>query len=184
MKSVFVALAAGMMALGGFADEAKPLLGGFHPDPSVCRGADGAYYLVTSSFMWTPGLPVYRSEDFRTWTFVGHVLFDAHFAKMRGTADLTENDGIWAPTLRYARGRYWVVVSFHGKAAVLYRNVDGILAWTNDGPQTATFRLKSEDGMSVGAFRDGQPFGEPRPLLPLVEAGRKTRFNGPGVGIR
>lgn len=43
----------------------KPLLPGFHPDPSICLGHDGAYYLVTSSFMWRPGLPVYRSEKRR-----------------------------------------------------------------------------------------------------------------------
>ena len=76
MKNVIVAMAAGMMALGGFADEAKPLLGGFHPDPSICRGADGAYYLVTSSFMWNPGLPIYRRTNFRDWKLIGHALPD------------------------------------------------------------------------------------------------------------
>ncbi len=53
-----------------------PLLGGFHPDPSVCKGRDGAYYLVTSSFAWLPGLPIYRSENFREWARVGHALND------------------------------------------------------------------------------------------------------------
>ena len=39
-----------------------PLLPGFHPDPSICRaGTD--YYLVTSSFEWFPGLPLFHSRD-------------------------------------------------------------------------------------------------------------------------
>lgn len=40
----------------------NPVLPGFHPDPSVCRVGE-EYYLVTSSFEWYPGLPVYHSRD-------------------------------------------------------------------------------------------------------------------------
>ena len=47
MKKSSAALAA-FAVLTAFAGEVSPLLSGFHPDPSVTRGADGAYYLVTS----------------------------------------------------------------------------------------------------------------------------------------
>ena len=40
----------------------NPILPGFNPDPSVVL-VDGAYYLVTSTFEYLPGMPVYRSED-------------------------------------------------------------------------------------------------------------------------
>ena len=36
----------------------RPLIPGFNPDPSVVRVGDD-YYLVTSSFEYLPGLPVY-----------------------------------------------------------------------------------------------------------------------------
>ena len=40
----------------------NPILSGFHPDPSICRVGDD-YYLVTSSFEWFPGVPIYHSKD-------------------------------------------------------------------------------------------------------------------------
>lgn len=72
LTMVFAVLAS-FAAPNAFAGEVTPLLSGFHPDPSVTRGADGAYYLVTSTFMWNPGIPVYRSDDFRSWSRVGVV---------------------------------------------------------------------------------------------------------------
>ena len=38
----------------------NPLIPGFNPDPSVVL-ADGVHYLVTSTFEYLPGIPVYRS---------------------------------------------------------------------------------------------------------------------------
>lgn len=50
----------------------NPLLGGFHPDPSVIA-VDGEYYLATSTFEYLPGIPIHRSTDFETWELIGHV---------------------------------------------------------------------------------------------------------------
>jgi Glycosyl hydrolases family 43 len=46
----------------------NPLIPGFNPDPSVVL-ADGVYYLVTSTFEYLPGIPVYRR---RTWSPDAH----------------------------------------------------------------------------------------------------------------
>ena len=90
-------------ALAGVCTEApKPLLPGFHPDPSVCLGHDGAYYLVTSTFMWRPGLPIYRSENFRDWSFAGHALgpqYTSVDSNAEGCGPLSGDDGVWAPTI-------------------------------------------------------------------------------------
>jgi xylan 1,4-beta-xylosidase len=40
----------------------NPLVAGFNPDPSVVL-VDGVYYLVTSTFEYLPGIPVYRNTD-------------------------------------------------------------------------------------------------------------------------
>ena len=54
----------------------NPVLKGFHPDPSICRsGSD--YYLVTSSFEYFPGIPVYHSSDLVNWTQIGNCVQDA-----------------------------------------------------------------------------------------------------------
>ena len=50
----------------------NPLLPGFNPDPSIVL-ANGSYYLVTSTFEYLPGIPVYRSTDLTDWTHIGNV---------------------------------------------------------------------------------------------------------------
>ena len=44
----------------------RPIIPGFHPDPSICRVGD-TYYLATSSFEYAPGVPIFRSTDLRSW---------------------------------------------------------------------------------------------------------------------
>lgn len=51
----------------------NPILPGFHPDPSICR-VENDYYMVTSSFEWFPGLPIFHSKDLVNWEQIGHVL--------------------------------------------------------------------------------------------------------------
>jgi len=51
----------------------NPVLPGFYPDPSICRVEDD-YYLVTSSFAYFPGIPVFHSKDLVNWRQIGHVL--------------------------------------------------------------------------------------------------------------
>ena len=44
----------------------NPVISGYAPDPSIERvGSD--YYMVNSSFVHFPGLPVYHSKDMVTW---------------------------------------------------------------------------------------------------------------------
>lgn len=82
----------------------NPILPGFHPDPSICRvGAD--YYLVTSTFEYFPGLPVYHSRDLVNWTLLGNALARPDAYPMLRSAD---SGGIWAPTIRYHEGRFYM----------------------------------------------------------------------------
>lgn len=120
-----------------------PLLAGFHPDPSVCKGADGAYYLTTSSFLWQPGLPIYRSENFRDWSLVGHVVKDFGDLLVDGDGGVMhDDDGIWAPTIRCHEGTYYCVFTFHGKT---YRNY--IASAKNPaGPWTKPVHVREADG--------------------------------------
>ena len=36
----------------------NPILSGFYPDPSICRVGED-YYLINSSFIFFPGIPIY-----------------------------------------------------------------------------------------------------------------------------
>ena len=51
----------------------NPVLRGFYPDPSVTR-AGSDFYLVTSSFEYFPGVPIFHSRDLVHWRQIGHVL--------------------------------------------------------------------------------------------------------------
>ncbi len=51
----------------------NPLLSGFYPDPSICRVGDD-FYMVTSSFSYYPGVPIFHSRDLAHWEQIGHVL--------------------------------------------------------------------------------------------------------------
>ena len=85
----------------------RPIIAGFHPDPSMCRvGTD--YYLVTSSFEYAPGVPLFRSADLRSWEQVGHVL--ARPSQLDVSA-APGSGGITAPSLRFHDGRFWLVTT-------------------------------------------------------------------------
>jgi alpha-N-arabinofuranosidase len=85
----------------------NPVLRGFQPDPSICRvGHD--FYLVTSSFEYFPGIPIFHSKDLVHWRQLGHVL------TRKSQLDLTRTPssrGIYAPTLRHHRGLFYVVTT-------------------------------------------------------------------------
>lgn len=51
----------------------NPVIPGFYPDPSICR-VDEDYYLVTSTFEYFPGVPIFHSKDLVNWRQIGHVL--------------------------------------------------------------------------------------------------------------
>jgi alpha-N-arabinofuranosidase len=88
----------------------NPILPGFYPDPSLCRvGRD--FYLVTSSFEYFPGVPIFHSRDLVHWQQLGHVLARRSQLELTGVAS---SGGIYAPTLRYSRGRFFLVTTHVG----------------------------------------------------------------------
>jgi alpha-N-arabinofuranosidase len=89
----------------------NPVLPGCYPDPSVCRVGDD-FYLVSSSFEWFPGLPVHHSRDLVHWRPLGHVLDRPEQLDLDG---IRPSDGLFAPTIRHHRGRFYVVCTLmHG----------------------------------------------------------------------
>ncbi|KAF4544217.1 Glycosyl hydrolases family 43 [Lasiodiplodia theobromae] len=85
----------------------NPILPGFNPDPSIIRvGSD--YFLVTSSFEYFPGVPIYHSKDLIRWTLIGHAL------TRRSQLDVRTPEaggGIWAPTIRWHDGVFYITTA-------------------------------------------------------------------------
>ena len=89
----------------------NPVIPGFHPDPSVCRvGQD--YYLVTSSFEYFRGVPMFHSRNLVDWRQIGHCLDRDSQLDLCGAQS---SGGIWAPTLRYHESRFFMVTTNFSK---------------------------------------------------------------------
>jgi xylan 1,4-beta-xylosidase len=83
----------------------NPILSGFYPDPSVCRVGDD-YYLVTSTFEYFPGLPIFHSRDLVHWQQIGHVLDRPSQLPLDG---IRPSGGLYAPTIRYSQAVFYVI---------------------------------------------------------------------------
>lgn len=89
----------------------NPILPGFYPDPSVCR-VNEDYYLVTSSFSYYPGVPIFHSKDLVHWQQIGHVLDRPSQLPLDG---LKHSEGIFAPTIRHHNGVFYMITTNVGK---------------------------------------------------------------------
>lgn len=85
----------------------RPVIPGFHPDPSGCRVGED-YYLVTSSFEYAPGVPVFHSRDLVSWKQIGHVLDRPEVLDVRRSG---ASGGIFAPTIRHDGERFWMITT-------------------------------------------------------------------------
>jgi alpha-N-arabinofuranosidase len=83
----------------------NPILTGFYPDPSVTRVGDD-FYLVTSTFAYFPGIPVFHSKDLVNWTQVGNAI-DRPGQLDFGTLGLSR--GVFAPTIEHYDGRFYIL---------------------------------------------------------------------------
>ena len=85
----------------------NPVLPGFHADPSVCRVGDD-FYLVNSTFQYFPGVPVFHSKDLIHWEQIGACLTRPSQVNLE---NMDGNNGIYAPTIRYHDGIFYMVTT-------------------------------------------------------------------------
>jgi xylan 1,4-beta-xylosidase len=84
---------------------ANPILQGFYPDPSIVRvGSD--YYLVNSTFVWFPGMPVFHSRDLVHWTQIGNAFDRSSQLKL---GKLGMGQGLYAPDISWHDGTFYLV---------------------------------------------------------------------------
>jgi beta-xylosidase len=103
----------------------NPILYSDYSDPDAIRVED-SYYMVASSFHYSPGLPVLKSNDLVHWTVIAHVLPRLDFHPNYDLPGPVEFDdtteripfntkmghryaaGVWAPSIRFHKGRFYV----------------------------------------------------------------------------
>lgn len=106
----------------------NPILPGFYPDPSICRVGED-YFLVTSTFAYFPGVPIFHSRDLVHWKQIGNILDREEQVKLLG---VDHSQGIFAPTIRYHEGVFYMIttnVSYGGNFIVTATDPAG--PWSN-----------------------------------------------------
>ncbi|MDN3669496.1 glycoside hydrolase family 43 protein [Echinicola jeungdonensis] len=98
----------------------NPIMPGFGPDPSICRAGDD-YYLVNSSFAWFPGIPIYHSKDLVNWKLIGYGITRPEQLNFDGIKD---KNGIWAPTIRYHKGLFYISTTCNNCGGNFYITAD------------------------------------------------------------
>ncbi len=126
----------------------NPILPGFYPDPSICRVGED-YFLVTSTFEYFPGLPIFHSRDLVHWRQIGHVL---DRPSQLNLDEIRPSGGLYAPTLRYHEDTFYVIntlVSGNDKAGNFI-----VTATDPAGPWSEPFWLDDAPGIDPSLFFD------------------------------
>ena len=114
----------------------NPTIPGWHSDPSCIFVPewDDTFFCATSTFLAFPGLPIYASKDLINWKLVSSAMSRAEQVPNMVTSRTAQQDGFYAPTLRYRGGQFYITASFFDSAtgAGGYPNVTILIFTTTD----------------------------------------------------
>ena len=107
---------------------ARRIASGFHPDPTICERPEGGYYMVNSSFEYFPGMPVLESDDGMHWRKIGDAMSRPSQFPYEA---MDNNQGIYAPTLRWHDGLYYLIVTNVNKGNMILTTADPHEGWSD-----------------------------------------------------
>ena len=123
----------------------NPILTGMHPDPSIVRVGED-FYMVNSSFVFFPCIPISHSRDLIHWEVIGHAITNPEWS---GLGQLEGGRGYWAPDISYYDGRFYITATYRRNDTV--EDVDSY-AWN-----ATPYRRQ----MVVSSERPEGPYSEP-----------------------
>jgi alpha-N-arabinofuranosidase len=118
----------------------NPIIPGFHSDPSICRVGDD-YYLITSTFEYFPGVPVFHSKDLVNWEQIGYCL--------NRKEQIPNGINIFAATIRYNNGTFYMITTNIIGGGNFY-----VTATNPAGPWSDPVWLKDLPGIDPDLFFD------------------------------
>ncbi len=99
----------------------NPVLYGDYPDPDIIRvGQD--FYLATTTFVSVPGLEILHSRDLINWNVAGYAAKSLPFGpkyNLEGGSEYAQ--GVWAPSLRYHKGIFYLIDNIQNAGTVVFR---------------------------------------------------------------
>lgn len=110
-----------------FAGYKNPIISGCHPDPSICKAGED-YYLVTSSFEYFPGVPLFHSKDLIHWEQIGHCLTRTSQLPLHKCG---VSGGIYAPTIRYYKGIFYLITTNISRGNFIVHTKDPRGEWSD-----------------------------------------------------
>ena len=143
-----------------------PSLPGWYSDPSICTNGEGDYFLVTSTFSYFPGVPLFHSRDLVNWKQVGHVLDRP--SQLTGLGRQHTSGGIFAPDIKYnpKNRTYYMITTNVGTGNFLVKTQDPFGAWSDpillpqvQGIDPSLFF--DDDGKAYIVNNDEAPGGKP-----------------------
>lgn len=159
----------------------NPILQGFYPDPSVTRVGDD-YYLVTSTFSYFPGIPVFHSRDLVNWTQIGNAIDRPDQLDFK---KLGLSRGVFAPTIQAKDGLFYILntcVDCGGNFVITATNPAGPWSdptWLPDLDGGIDPSLFFDEDGRTWILNNGPPVGEPQyqghRAIWIQEFDRKTR---------
>ncbi len=103
----------------------NPILFADYSDPDVIRVGD-TFYMTSSSFNYTPGLPILTSRDLVNWSLAGYAvenIIEERFCIPR------HSEGIWAPSIRYHDGFFYIYYGMPDEGYYVVRTGDPLGKW-------------------------------------------------------
>lgn len=124
----------------------NPILPGFYPDPSICRVGED-FYLVTSSFSFFPGVPIFHSKDLSNWEQLGYVLDRS--SQLPCSYEMLSG-GIFAPTIRYHEGTFYMITTNMSMGCKNFI----VTAKDPKGPWSEMYVIEGAEGIDPSLFFD------------------------------
>ncbi len=128
----------------------NPIRRGMFPDPSIVRvGKD--YYMVNSSFIFFPCIPISHSKDLIHWEIIGHAVTEPEWASLD---ELEGGRGYWAPDISYDNGRFYITATYRlNDTGTVYRKQIVVSSEKPEGPYSKP-AIIDEDGIDPSIFHE------------------------------
>jgi len=128
----------------------NPIRTGMFPDPSIVRVGED-YYMVNSSFVFFPCIPISHSKDLIHWEIIGHAITNPKWAALD---ELEGGRGYWAPDISYYKGRFYITATYRlNDVPPTYRRQIVVSSDKPEGPYSEPSYI-DEDGIDPSIFND------------------------------
>ena len=128
----------------------NPIRTGMFPDPSIVRVGED-YYMVNSSFVFFPSIPISHSKDLVHWEIIGHAITNPEWAALE---ELEGGRGFWAPDISFDNGKFYIAATYRlNDTGTVYRKQFIMSSDHPEGPYSKPAVI-DEDGIDPSIFHE------------------------------